>query len=192
MKLRLVLLTVLMTAFAASAFAGPISIDTWYEFAFSDAGALATGCSPDDPAGPFCIPSGGTPTSFADAPPWTFTTGASGATLTVTDAFESGDLFQIFDFGASAGLTSAFVPRADCGDDPVPCLGDPGMSHGVFAFGVGSHSITIVPTASLGGGAGYFRLEGTAGPSPVPEPATVSLVAAGLVVVVRRVRSNRS
>src|SRR5205807_246059 len=82
----------------------------------------ATGCDPADPAGPFCIPSSGTPTEFLDAPPWTFVAPAAGALLTVTDAFLAGDRFQVFDFGASLGLTSAPVGNADCGDDPIPCL----------------------------------------------------------------------
>src|SRR5689334_18655160 len=52
--------------------AGPIALNTWLEFAVSDPGVDATGCDPDDPNGPFCIPSSGTPTQFLDAPPWTF------------------------------------------------------------------------------------------------------------------------
>jgi len=194
MKLGSVFLALAVLVCARPASAGTISVNTWYEFAVDGIGNPATGCSPDDPAGPFCIPSSGTATSFADAPAWTFSAGATGATLTVTDAFESGDVFRIFDFGASVGLTSAFVPQVDCGDDPVPCLANPGMSHGVFAFAAGNHSITM--TATQGGfGAGYFLLQGDAGgvqPSPVPEPATFSLLAVGLAAAFRRVCSNRS
>src|SRR4051794_13986368 len=81
--------------------AGPIAFGTWYEFSFFDAGVPAMGCFPADPDAPECIPSSGTPTVFADAPPWTFVTGADGATLTVTDAFSHGDVFRIFDRGVS-------------------------------------------------------------------------------------------
>ena len=194
MKLGSVFLALAVLVCASPASAGSISVNTWYEFAVADIGSPATGCFPDDPAGPFCIPSSGTATSFAGAPAWTFTAGAAGATLTVTDVFESGDVFRIFDFGAPVGLTSAFVPQVDCGDDPVPCLTNAGMSHGVFAFAAGNHSITITPTQG-GFGAAYFLLQGDAGgvtPSPVPEPATFSLLAVGLAAAVRRMRSHRS
>jgi len=165
--------------FASSAFAGPIAVDAYYEFGFGVAGDPATGCDPIDPAGPFCISSSGTPTTFLDAPAWTFTSGATGSTLTVTDAFLSGDRFQLFDFGASIGLTSAFVADTDCGDDPVPCLADPGMSHGVFALASGAHSITLTPVLSNGGGSGYLFLQDGGGPQAVPEPATLILFATG-------------
>lgn len=174
--------------FATPAFAGPIVVDTYYEFGFTDAGTSATGCDPDDPAGPFCIPSSGTPTTFLDAPAWTFTSGATGSTLSVTDAFLSGDRFQIFDFGASIGLTSMFVADTDCGDDPVPCLADPGMSHGVFALASGAHSLTIVPVLSDGGGSGYLFLQDGGGPQAVPEPATLILFATGAATALYRRR----
>jgi hypothetical protein len=163
---------------ATPASAGPIAVDTYYQFAFGDVGDPATGCDPADPAGPFCIPSSGTLTDFLDAPPWTFTSGATGSTLSVTDAFESGDRFQIFDFGASIGFTSGFVAATDCADDPVPCLANPGISHGVFALASGAHSISIV-LAEGGLGSGYLLLEDGGGPTAVPEPATLVLLTTG-------------
>src|SRR6266481_5981830 len=96
----------LAIAFTTLASAGPIPLGTFHEFAFTTAGTPATGCDPADPAGPFCIPSSGTPTNFINAPPWTFLAPVQGAILTVTDAFQAGDRFQVFDFGASIGLTS--------------------------------------------------------------------------------------
>jgi PEP-CTERM motif len=164
--------------FPHSASATSIAAGTWFEFAFGSAGSFATGCDPADPAGPFCLPSGGTPTTFAGAPPWTFTSGASGSTLTVTDAFVSGDRFTVQDFGVSVGSTSAFAAGISCGDDPVPCLANPGMSHGTFVFAPGAHSIQLLAAQSGGGGAGYFRLV-DGGAQAVPEPATVFLVATG-------------
>src|SRR5438309_3205405 len=116
----------------APLYAGPITSGVYWQFSFTDAGVQARGCDPD-PLGGFCLASSGTPTSFLDAPPWTFVAPASGSVLTVTDAFENGDRFQIFDLGVSIGLTSA--PGAllvDCGGDPVPCLATAGMSHGTF------------------------------------------------------------
>jgi PEP-CTERM motif-containing protein len=165
---------------ATPASAGPISVDTYYQFAFGDVGDPATGCDPADPAGPFCVPSSGTPTSFLDAPAWSFTSGATGSTLTVTDAFDSGDRFQIFDFGVSIGLTSLPVAGIDCGDDPVPCLANPGISHGVFALASGAHSITLSAALSPGGlGSGFLLLEDGGGPTAVPEPATLVLLTTG-------------
>ena len=177
----------MILVFTAPASAEPITVGgAWEEFGFGTAGTLATGCDPDDPAGGFCIPSSGTPTGFLSAPPWTFL--ASGpVTLAVTDAFLAGDRFQIFDFGSSLGLTSTPFGAADCGDDPVPCLTTAGISHGIFLLGGGNHSLTIVPTLSPGGGgSGYLRVD------PVPEPATWTLVSAGIVALaLSRLRVRR-
>jgi hypothetical protein len=170
--------TVAVLALAAPVSAGPITFGDWLEFSVSDPGVDATGCDPNDPNGPFCIPSGGTPTLFLDAPPWTFTAPATGATLTVTDAFESTERFELFDFGVSLGLTSLPAATAviDCGDDPLVCLATAGMSHGTFTLAAGAHSLTIVPTLSEGG-AGYLRV---AAATAVPEPAVVGLLALAL------------
>ena len=176
---------------AAPASAGPIAVDTWYEFGFTDTASLATGCFPDDPAGIFCTPSFGTPTLFLDAPAWTLTT--SDSVLTVVDAFDSGDAFAIFDFGALIGVTSAPGAAVDCGDDPVPCLGIAAMSKGFFALAAGAHSLTIIPTLSPGGlGAAYFQVSEAAGPVPVPEPATVLFLGSGLAALrLRRAARSR-
>ena len=172
---------------AAPATAGTISLDTWYEFGFTDVGVPATGCAPDDPAGIFCTPSLGTPTLFLDPPAWTFTT--SGSTLTVVDAFESGEAFEIFDFGVSLGLTSAPGNAVDCGDDPVPCLAVADMSKGFFLLAPGPHALTILPTLSPGGlGAAYLHVSAPA----VPEPVTALLFGSGLVALgIRRTRRPR-
>src|SRR5215510_8961171 len=107
MKLCRMLAVVVFLAIgcAVPANADPVNLNTFYQFAFSDPGVQATGCDPADPAGPFCISSGGTPTQFAPAGPWTFSSPAA-VLLTVTDAFSAGDQFEIFDFGISLGLTS--------------------------------------------------------------------------------------
>lgn len=165
-------------ALSLSAQAGPIAFDTFGQFGFDGVGTNAVGCDPADPAGLFCIPSSGTPTVFLDAPAWTFSVGAGGATLTVVDAFLAGDRFEIFDLGVSLGLTSALPPGtlADCGDDPVVCLADPGMSSGFFNLGVGNHSITIrLVEGELG--SGYLLVSGA---NAVPVPATLTLALGGL------------
>jgi hypothetical protein len=124
----------------------------WQEFHFSGVGALATHCT----AGT-CAPGSDGNSVFAPDPPWTFTAGRRGVTLTVTDAFDFGDRFEAFDFGVSLGQTSAVPVGEDCGSNPVPCLAS--ASHATFALGAGAHSLTITPTASpFGGGAAYFRI----------------------------------
>lgn len=175
---RLALAAGLLTAAAAQA--GPIAFDTYLQFSFETAGAAVAGCAPDDPGGGFCVPSSGTPTAFLDAPAWTFNAGAGGATLTVTDAFLAGDVFQVFDFGVPLGLTSAPVDGVDCGDDPVVCLATAGMSSGVFALGAGAHSLTLLASQAPGGlGTGYLQV--AAAVAAVPEPASIALVLAALV-----------
>jgi hypothetical protein len=142
--------------------AGPITVGgPWNEFSFTGAGSLAKGCAPADPGGLGCIPSSSGNSHFVGAPPWTFVAPSDGLTLTVTDAFQKGDSFEVLDMGISIGSTSA-VPTnpASCGSDPVPCLTDPTVSHGVFDLGPGPHSITIkTVTSPFGSGAAYFRVD---------------------------------
>ena len=139
----------------------------WQEFAIvGPAGTFATGCAPADPAGPGCVASSGGNSAFAGAPPWTFIAGPSGADLTVVDAFLLGDRYEVFDGGVSLGLTSVPAPSGSCGDNPVPCLADPGASKRTFTLGAGAHSITIKAVVfPFGSGAAYFRVTTGTGPS---------------------------
>jgi hypothetical protein len=147
---------------AAVAPAGPITPGgPWNEFSFGAAGSFAKGCAPADPSAPGCAPSSAGNSHFVGAPPWTFVAPSDGATLTVTDAFVKGDTFQVLDVGNPIGSTSA-VPTSSvsCGSDPVPCLADPTVSHGVFNLGPGAHSITIKAlTSPFQTGAAYFRVD---------------------------------
>jgi len=178
-------LLVLLSGVAAPAasYAGAIAFENFWEFGFDGVG-FATGCAPADPAGGFCITSSGTSTSFLDTPPWTFTAPAGGATLTVTDAFEAGDRFQVFDFNANLGLTSAPVGSADCGDDPVPCLADPNISKGLFPLAPGNHSITIYSLSDFAG-SGYLQV------SAIPEPTTLLVFSLGGAAALLAVRRRR-
>lgn len=183
---RPVLVTAALAAFVLSApvDAGPIPFGVFQQFAFGAAGDPATGCDPADPAGPFCIPSSGTPTDFLTAPPWTFTA-ATSVVLTVVDAFLGGDRFEVFDFGVSLGLTSDPIAGVDCGDDPAVCLATPGISSGTFLLGAGNHSLSITPVLSPDdGGSGYLKVQA------VPEPATWITLGAGLLLIVLRRRKK--
>jgi len=175
----------LALAAAGPAVAGPITTDTFWQFSFGGAGSTAAGCAPADPAGDFCLASSGTPTSFLDAPAWTFLAPPTGATLTVIDAFLAGEVFQVFDFGVLLGSTSAPVDGVDCGDDPVVCLAMAGMSWGSFALAAGAHSLTLVATASPGGlGSAYLQLTAASGVGgTVPEPASLLLTLAALAAL---------
>lgn len=155
----------------------------WYEFRFSGVGVPAS-----DGSG--TVPSGGGNSIYADAPPWTF---VGPGMLTVTDAFQVGDRFEVFDSLVSVGLTS--VPSGTPGmldvTDPAETSLDSAFSSGVFDFGGGDHSITIVPVLSpYGGGAGYFKLDA----SVVPEPASLAIwcVFGGLGMIAGRARRRAS
>jgi hypothetical protein len=167
--------------------AGAVPFDSFQQFAFDGAGP-ATGCDPADPAGAFCIPSSGSLTGFLDAPPWTFAAPGPGATLLVTDVLVAGDRFEVFDFGAPLGLTSAPLAPSDCGDDPVVCFGTPYMSSRAFILGAGAHEITI-NSVTGDSGTGYLKV------SAIPEPSTSALFVAGALgtlVALRRRRDGLS
>jgi len=170
-----VAIAVLLTA--APVLADLVPLGVWEEFAFETAGTPATGCDPNDPVGPFCLGSFGTPADFAHAPPWTFLA-PFGALLQVTDAFQAGDQLEVFDFGASIGLTSAPIGLDDCGSDPAVCFGTAGISKGVFSLVPGNHSISITPvSAPSGSGTGFFIAQ------PVPEPRSWMLLASGALAL---------
>jgi hypothetical protein len=141
---------------------GPVTINgPWLEFGFGGVGTFATGCIPADPTGiTNCAPSSGGNSAILGTPPWTLTA-PSAVQLTVTDAFASGDQFEVFDNNSSIGSTSAPVLGSICAD-PVPCLANPAFSHEVFTLGPGSHSLTIKTIASPflpALGAAFFRID---------------------------------
>ena len=176
----------LLLAFEPHANAGAISLGAWRQFGFTDAGIAATGCAPADPAGIFCTPSSGTPTTFLDAPAWTFTAPAGGVFITLVDAFTTLEAFELFDGGVSLGGTSAPNPLGDCGDDPAVCILDPNASRGTFFVAAGARSLTIVPTLSPDHlGSGFFIAQ-----SDVPEPSTWALTGLGLVAFAVRRRKE--
>jgi PEP-CTERM motif len=172
----------LVCATSGAAMAGPIVSNTFLQFSFDNVGDKVKGCDPADPAGNFCPASSGTVTGFLDAPAWTFTASAAGAILTVIDVFASGEQFEIFDFGRSLGITS-LPPRQgiDCDDDPVVCLGTPGMSFGIFNLAAGAHSLELVLTRGGLIGVGYLQVADAV--AQVPEPASMALMLGGLAAL---------
>ena len=85
---------------AGTAQAVAISSGTWYAFSTNPGGATG-GCSPADPTSSCVIPAGAVDVGPS---PWTF----SGAgTFEVLDLFILTDQFEVLDFGALVGTTSA-------------------------------------------------------------------------------------
>jgi hypothetical protein len=150
--------------------AGPIGLNTWYEFGFDpNHSPVVAGCQPADPAGVPCRT--GINSTPLDSPPWTFMT-ASPVQLTATDAFLPGDSFDIFDSGTAVGSTpSVPISGVSCGLDPSICLADPAVSHATFLLASGPHAITIDVHAAQLLGEGFFRV------AVVPEPSTFCLTA---------------
>jgi len=144
--------------------AGPVPTDgTWFEWSFTGPPFAAFGCLPADPFSPFiCVPSTGTPTIFADTPPYTFVCPAAGCTLSVTDAFNQGDQFDVFDGGLIGSTSVVALTNIQCAPnatDPVDCMADPDSSSGTFALAAGPHSITFLPTVvAATAGAAYFNV----------------------------------
>ena len=155
---------------AGSVSASPIAINQWYTFGFDGTGGdpLISG------AGVIL----GMRSVAAPTPAWTFTC-ATTCTLTVTDGFLAVDQFELFDSGSSLGSTSAPSgdPAHTCGNDELACLADPQMSHGAFVLAAGDHTITGIHLIGRPGAA-FFIV------SAVPEPASLALLGAGLLMLV--------
>jgi hypothetical protein len=167
----------LLLGLSTQAQAVPITVDNpdWYEFRFGGTGSDASGCLPSG-----CTPSNSGNSEFVGDSPWTFSA-AGLVELFVTDAFLSGDIFEVFDFGVSVGTTSfASTGATTCGSDPVDCYADANFSSGSFLLGAGDHSLTFSMVASpYGGGAAFFRVDSII--AGVPEPSALALLGLGLV-----------
>lgn len=79
--------------------------------------------------------------------------------MDITDDFDKGDQFNIYDNGVLIGTTPAVPVVGGSEVGPAAAFIDPTYSHGSFNLGAGSHSITIEATgASYSGGRGYIRV----------------------------------
>jgi len=171
----------------AGASAGPITVGQWYTFGFGTTGSpLSSTCLSTCENG-IHPPSVALPSDS----PWTFTLPTRGE-LIVTDAFLPGDQFSLSDHGTFIGDTSTPVIdyNKTCSNDISACLAFSEISKGTFALAAGDHAITgTVIQSPFDGGVGYFEVRA------VPEPATMSLLAASLValgMVSYRRRGRRS
>ncbi len=181
MTKKLALAALLLTSsLAMTAHAVPINSDIWYTFS-TNAGGTTGGCSPADPTSICTIP--GTAVAVG-ASPWTF----SGAGIfEVLDLFSLVDQFEIFNFGASVGTTSA-PGGGFCGSDIAACMANPNASYGSFVFGAGNHSVTLQNISGSTAGAHVFRFTATA----IPEPSVLSMMLLGLFAVVFFRRQRRT
>lgn len=153
----------------SSVLAGPILLDTWYQF-FSDPNhsPFAAGCLGALPGQCPAV----TNTVPLDSPPWTLTA-SSPVLLTLTDVHLSGDRFDAFDSGTLLGSTPTVgIGGTSCGLDPNGCLADPNFSHATLELAAGSHSLTVFVHAAELNVEGFFRLD------PVTEPSTLVLLSA--------------
>lgn len=150
-----------LSAFAGLASAGAITPGSWVGFCFGDAGSPATsGCQNE--------------ASQVSGNDFTFTLSSSGL-LKVTDAFNYGDTFKVYDGGTLLGASLVSLTSGSGSGNPNTAFADSGFSHFTYQLGAGSHAISIFADASPYGGGGAYM-----GVFPVPEPETYAMLLAGL------------
>jgi hypothetical protein len=118
--------------------------------------------------------------------------------LYVTDAFDPGDRFAVYDSGSLIGTTPAvsiydLVPEIG---NPVLTFADSRFSHATFDMAPGRHEISFTTVAGFPGGRGYLMVQpGTCG-IPAPEfpsalmPAAMIISILGTVLYIKRTREN--
>ncbi len=156
-------------------------------------------------AGPVAVGGGWMPFNWNSAvganqtdTPFTFTT-ATSVTLDVTDAFGSGDRFEVFNFGASLGVTSQVNgPQPVIALDGDTAWGLLNYSKGTWTLGPGTYSLTFQVTQVAAGvpdgtpSQAFFRVSDGPILAEVPEPGTMALAAlGGLALAFGRVRRGR-
>jgi len=174
-KMKLWLAAMAVATMPAMASAAPVNIDTWYGFGFGGVGTDLT-------AGAGFVMGTNPDAVEAPAGPWEFTL-TKKAVLRVLDLFIPVDQFEMFNFGASLGTTSAPSGGFGSCDSDITCaLADAEYSRGEFLLKKGSHSITGTQVAGIPG-AGAFIID----TADVPVPAAGGLLfgALGLIGALR-------
>ena len=117
-----------------------------------------------------------------------------GFSLYVTDAYQAGDQFAVYNEGILLGLTN-FVPTGPSGYSDPQLAYDSGLfSHGGFPLSAGYYGNIhlAVELSPFGAGGAFIKIDHSS-LNPVPEPATMLLLGAGLVglTAARRRKSSR-
>lgn len=165
---RVVTVMVFALSLCTGARAAAILTDTWYLGAFDALGGAVTSAGHD-----------GVDAIDPGMPAWTFTIDDDHV-LTVLDCCVQYDQFDVYDGATLLGFTSSGTTAAWCGT-AAECDVLPNGGRGDFLLGAGSYSITMIVTSFYGPGELYFSVRDVA--DPVPEPATMILVAAGLAAL---------
>lgn len=177
--LRMVVFGSLLSCTATAVNAATISVDTWYKFRFGSTGSIltdGTGAASDPVA------------LAAPNPPWTFTLGPSGGTLTVVDLGSPGDEFEFFNFGSSILKTSVVADDggSPCGIKIFCALDSAEYSKGSVALAQGAYELSgIVTDSPFGSGGAVFIV------STIPLPAGLLLLMTGVgsLLLLRRYRT---
>jgi len=112
---------------------------------------------------------------------YTFTSTADMPLFKITDAYLSGDQFEVYDHGDLILTTSDGYTTGDSiGGDYDAAYDDPKWSSGSVVLPPGDHLIEILVIANpYSGGGAAFEVT-------VPEPASLALLALGGLAVIRR------
>jgi hypothetical protein len=161
----------------APAPAATLDLGTWYQFQFDGSLGEVEPCVICDLLFP--------PVQPAPAKPWDLVAPPGGAIITVTDAFDRFERFEVFVDGTSLGETSPPAGGGNCGSDIGICLADPDTSSGKFIVAPGDYVLRIVQTEGFDG-VGAFRVDA------IPEPGAMILIGSGLAALLLSKRFRRA